>query len=784
MPADFHLAPPAKTVDGLFAVPIDIGTVDAVFTFDGAAETASADATITYTVGPESGCPFFDLRQEITAAWLDGLPFPAAQLAHHAFGSGSFTDLRVIESVQAAGSVHTLRVQYTLRMPDSQMNPYGYSPALEWAAGPKLKFVFGLSDLNRARYAEAWLPANLLFDQYTIELEIRITGTMAGHSVITNGSVTTLGTNHWKIGFPSHFSALSPLLEIRAADTLIQQNGTALLPVSGKTVTIECWKPVSSAIDLTSQINIIRNLLTTYENAYGPYMHDDRFVVFFNGGGMEYEGGTTTATGIALSHETFHSWFARGVKPSSQADGWWDEGLAMFNDDGANDAVPLDFANSPVILCSRDPWQRHTLSNAYSDGNTFWKGIASILVLGNFKALLKDLYTKEKGNPVSTRKIEEYLVCRTGNTQIVDAFHRFVYGFPDSVPAPDLWFRDNPGDSGADGSADSFWDSPDLWVRNHDDGGTTHQQPVTGQDNWFYANVRNKDGAGPARHFVVTFQSRGYAGTEFLYPDDFFPCIAATAEFELDPGEVRTVKARWPKEQVPPAHTHTCMLASALARSDHPIIGRHVWEHNNLAQKNLTVAEVPAGEFIVIPIVISNRCPWPETLFDIEVRIPKAARGFTASLIHVSKDFFNDNEVKVKKFKTALESGHTFAEPVVLDCGGRIPVSTGKKNGSMMTSLTPDLIRSRFPNAWEAAFTNRGKSVMTLDIRHSSQTVVGLILRVPRSARAGSCHKIDFIQRLKKGGKITGGIAVQITVGSSSQSIPEKERTPHTVSMN
>ena len=77
MATNFHLAPPPKTVDGLAAVPIDIQTIDAVFVFDGAAASATADATITYTVGPTAGNPIFDLRQDITAAWLDGAPFPA-----------------------------------------------------------------------------------------------------------------------------------------------------------------------------------------------------------------------------------------------------------------------------------------------------------------------------------------------------------------------------------------------------------------------------------------------------------------------------------------------------------------------------------------------------------------------------------------------------------------------------------------------------------------------------------------------------------------------------------
>lgn len=61
-------------------MPIDIELSEAAFTFDAASQTASADATIRYTVGPTAGDPFFDLRQTVAEAWLDGAPFPVASL--------------------------------------------------------------------------------------------------------------------------------------------------------------------------------------------------------------------------------------------------------------------------------------------------------------------------------------------------------------------------------------------------------------------------------------------------------------------------------------------------------------------------------------------------------------------------------------------------------------------------------------------------------------------------------------------------------------------------------
>jgi hypothetical protein len=763
MATNFHLAPPPRTVDGLAAVPIDIQTIDALFTFDGAAASGAGDATITYTVGPAPGNPIFDLRQEITAAWLDGATFPVAQLAHHSFGADPFTDLRVIQSVQSAGSVHTLRVQYPLATPNSQLGG-SYLPAIQWSAGPKLRFVFGLSDLNRARYAEAWLPANLIFDQFAIILEIHLINTMAAHSVITNGATTTLGLNHWRIEFPARFTALSPMLEIRASDTLESQTDTTILPVSGKTVTLETWKPTGSAVNLTAQINALKTLLADNENNYGAYLHEERFAAFFNGsGGMEYEGGTTTSTS-ALLHETFHSWYARGIKPAGQADGWWDEGFTSFHDDGADDALAFDFTNPPVLLCSRDPWQRSTPGNSYSDGSRFWKGMAAMLGITQVNTLMKDLYVAYKGHPVSTAMIEEFLLCKSGNAQVVDAFHRFVYGFPNQALAPDLWLKDDPAHAGADQWDGVFWDSPDLWVRNADDNGTTHQSPEYGQDNWFHARVRNKAGGGVARHFVVTFHSKGFAGTQFQYPDDFLPCIAARAEFDLAGGETRLVKARWPRALVPPAGAHTCLLASVLARADHPAAGRHVWEHNNLAQKNLTVVDLLPNTFLIVPVVIANWGTGFGPRFTLEILKPRNSAAFAASLIHPSKEIFRTAKVKPLPFTPFAGRAILKPEPVELECGGHIPVPGRVHRGRILTSAMPELIHEFYPQSWEAPFPATGAARLLFEVAPFSQNLLGLKIALPREAEPGRAIRLHFIQRSVAAKRIVGGVAVQINV--------------------
>lgn len=761
---NFELAPPVKTVDGLVAVPMDIQRINAALTFDGATSSGSADVTIEFTTGGQSGNAIFDLRQTITEAWLDGASFPVAKLAHHNFGGGADAQLRIIESVLPAGTTHTLRVKYNLGQP--QASPLGsYQPAMTWSSGPRLAFNFGFTDLGAGRYLEAWIPANLIFDQFELRLTLRILNTAVAHTLITNGTVTSLGVNNWSVTYPARFTALSTLLELRATDTLSKQSGTTLLPVSGVTVTIDVWKLASSSTDLAAQLANLKTFLTSNENAIGPYIHGNRFVAFLNVGGMEYEGGTTSGPG-ALKHETFHSWFARGLKPASQPDAWWDEAWTFYNVDIAGGSIPFDFTDPPITLCPRNPWVRSTAGGSYTDGSRFFQGVAALIGTANLKNLMRDLYNERREKLTTTTDIEEFLVCRTGNAQLVDAFHRFVYGFNDPSPVPDLWLRDDPAHTGADAWAGNFWNSPDLWIRNANDNGTTHQSPEFGQDNWFYARVRNRSATATARHFLVTFNVKAFAGVEFQYPSDFLPCVAAASGFELGPGQSTIVKARWPAAFVPPAGTHACWLASVLTRFDHPVAGRHVWEHNNLAQKNLTIVDLKPGQWILLPFVVSNLKTLTARRVLLEVVRPKEQLQLPIALAHKSGAAFSlVPELKPKPLSVVPATIiRDDGEDAPLDCGGNA-VEQAAISDAALTSQTPDaLVARQFADGSEVAFAAGRTAQIPLSLRPAQQLVMGLRLTVPQTAKPGEIINLDVVQKDEKGKAIAGGLAVEIRV--------------------
>jgi hypothetical protein len=743
MATNFDLAPPGKTVDGLGAVPMDIQRIAATLIFDGATSSGTGDATIDFLLGPAGGCPIFDLRQTITGVWLDGAPLTVADVALHDFGGGAGAELRVVNSALAAHSSHTLRVAYTLGTPQAS-TAGSYQPAMAWSAGPRLAFNFGFTDLGPGRYLEAWIPANLIFDQFDLTIDLQVVNTTIAHTPITNGAATVVGPNQWSIVFPARFTALSPLLEVRAADMVTSQTGSVTLPGSGVTVMIEAWKLTASATDLTARITDIAGFLTANETSVGTYVHGGRFVAFLNVGGMEYEGGTTSSIG-ALRHETFHSWWGRAIKPASQADGWWDEAWTVYNDNGASASTPFNFASPPVELSPRNPWTRLTPGASYSSGERVFQGAAGLMGAPGLRSHMNAFYASRLARPATTPDLEAFLVARSGQPILVDGFHRFVYGFADPGPAPDLWIKDDPGHAGSDAWAGTFWNSPDLWIRNADDGGTTHQPPEFGQDNWFHARVRNRSTSGSARHFVVAFNALPWAGTEFVYPADFLPATAAVAEFELGPFETRVVKARWPAALVPPAGTHVCWLAAALSRGDHPGTGLHVWEHNNLAQKNLTVVDVIPGRWWMLTFVLDRLMSWRKRHVTLVLRRPPRWPDLETLIVH-GADIFEGRArpagdlLGVKPWRDRAVTR--------LDCGAALGAEPAASDELLHGVGVP------FP---------RGRAArVPVTLSGRGPLVIGLAVRVPARARPGELLAFDLLHVDDRRKRVTGGLAVQL----------------------
>jgi hypothetical protein len=380
-----------------------------------------------FVMGAENGNPVFDLRQEIQEVALDDRSMTPAQVRHHDFGGGTGAELRILEAELPAGSEHSLRLRYPLVIP---LSPQADSAIVWDSSGSRIYWDFWFSDLWPGRYLEMWLPANLIYDQFGVSLEVEVAGSTIAHRLVTNGQVTELGTNHWRVEFPKHFTALSPMLLLAAQDRLKVRESRVALPDMPDELRLEVIGPVAST-DLEWVEQLIQQYLATNIAQVGPYSHGNRFTAYIwenRKRSMEYNGAVTSNI-KELKHEVFHSWYGRGIRPASQNDGWIDEAWDNYNTRaGALPERPFDLSDPLVTLCSANPFNRVTPREAYSYGERFFAGLAAAFGREKLRAAMNAFYRENLGQRVTTQQLEAFLIDRSGKSELADYFKRFVYG--------------------------------------------------------------------------------------------------------------------------------------------------------------------------------------------------------------------------------------------------------------------------------------------------------------------------------------------------------------------
>lgn len=433
---DLLAAPPITEVDGLTAVPIDIGSIEATVVLDAGAQIASAVATVQFTTGAQDGAPIFDLRQDILSASLNGSPLDPQALAPHDFGGGAGAEMRVIDVVLPACSDHTLVLEYALEQPAA-----GGSRPLAWTGDTGVGWDFWMSDLTPGRYLEQWLPANLVYDRFALTLDLELVGSTLPHTLLTNGAVDPLADTHWVVTFPPTFTALSPLLVLAPSAELVAHPATTLTLDDGTELALELYKDAGVPADLSGLAADIEVWVEEFGRTVGPYPDGDRLTVYVwdePSRSMEYDFGTTSNV-ASLKHELFHVWYGRGVKPARQSDGWIDEAWDMYSTESgiSFEVVPFDFGRPPVTLSTDDPWSRVTPSASYSDGYLFFAGLADLMALGPLRDEMGVFYQENVTGLVTTQQLETQLYCVAQDPGVLEAFHRFVYGNGGAAPAPD-----------------------------------------------------------------------------------------------------------------------------------------------------------------------------------------------------------------------------------------------------------------------------------------------------------------------------------------------------------
>jgi murein tripeptide amidase MpaA len=184
----------------------------------------------------------------------------------------------------------------------------------------------------------------------------------------------------------------------------------------------------------------------------------------------------------------------------------------------------------------------------------------------------------------------------------------------------DVYVRDNAADTGSVPSTGPFWASPDVVVRQTDDGVVAYEPAKRGQKNWLYVQLTNR-GPNTTREVRVSARAVRFPGTEFVYPHDWttidsthFAPTPITASFTAVPsGATRVAKFELSTAQVnalwgwQSGGWHPCLLAAADGCTDFGSpAGPHVWQNNNLGQRNISIVPASLLARISFPFLVAH----------------------------------------------------------------------------------------------------------------------------------------------------------------------------------
>jgi hypothetical protein len=408
---DLELAPEPFDLPGGTAVFTDIERVDAHIKFDVATQKATARAYVRFKTS-DNGFPIVDLVPRATSVSLNGKAIDAT-LYKDTASPGSATTYKVLMVEVQAEDTHELVVEYAMQS------------SLVSFVGKAVRTGFFMNDLQaRGRgFSENYIPSGLEYDQHIQSIRIQLVNTDQEHIVMHNGVATENGDNDWTINFPDYFTTSSMYLHLFEQGHMVVAQDS-IPGINGGIPIISYARTASLA---RSGLSTTISTITELNQVFGGYAHNS-FVAYMtpNGGGMEHCGATMSSSG-ALRHEIAHSWFARGVMPSSGPSGWIDEAMATWIANGYQRAS--SGPNRPsVSLTWSSPYRRETNQRAYTEGARLVSEFDYMFRnLGGMKALMKMFFGQYARKPITIDQFQSHLETNT-NTDLSSIFSRYVYG--------------------------------------------------------------------------------------------------------------------------------------------------------------------------------------------------------------------------------------------------------------------------------------------------------------------------------------------------------------------
>ncbi len=206
--------------------------------------------------------------------------------------------------------------------------------------------------------------------------------------------------------------------------------------------------------------------------------------------------------------------------------------------------------------------------------------------------------------------------------------------------ALDLYIRDKPDDMGIEPNPNTqlMWTSKDIWIRNSDDNGLTHQNPEyksNGDPNYIYVRVINKSCTASSGNEIL-YINWAKASTALIWPENWDGSLQNPGGYDLggvlpvstipilQPGEETIVKTPW---VVPNPNNysdnnepwHFCLLARIDGMED-PLqpalssVNAMAINDNNVAWTNVTIVDLET-EITGASVLVANPSYEQRTFF-------------------------------------------------------------------------------------------------------------------------------------------------------------------------
>ena len=439
--------PPDFAAHGKTAIFSEITRADATLIIDVAAKTATVKARMEIAIHqPKGGSPVLDVVPA-TAKFVTVDHGQKVALRVVTSPDGKST-MRMVDAKLLQGK-HTLDFdEYALKEGRSDYNNT-FIEGIDFTKG--FEFLTDQDDLPPRSFTERYFPSGFECDRYPFTVTVKILNATAAQKpdviAYAKKEVSPDGRS-FKISFPANYNTSSWFLHVIDRNTWAFATGE-YKSIDGRTIPLSAHADTQTDADLA--IADMKVFLPELERDYGPYPHDSLLAAV--GGAndpQEYTGAlqtdmratrTTPQRRGSLGHEVLHQWFGRSARPLSGRDGWVDEGIAQWRDDGYPRSTSIKLAGKYVHLAVASPYQRNTPEESYHQGAEVVADLDFLLKdRGGMKPVLKAFYEKFRDKLYTTEDYLDFIRQSAPDltAQMDPIFLKKVYA---GAPAPPMTLR-------------------------------------------------------------------------------------------------------------------------------------------------------------------------------------------------------------------------------------------------------------------------------------------------------------------------------------------------------